>query len=87
MFDKIKRKIRELVAVEIKEHIRIYHSWVAEEYHHCEICGCLLVPGSKRGKGMIKTNKTSDLWEVHEQDYIYYPYYCKIHDPEAKNEE
>ena len=54
------------------------------EIVECEKCGCLLNKyRATKGEGIIR-QKIINLYGVKE-DYIHYPYYCKIHIPKVKN--
>jgi len=50
----------------------------------CEKCGCLLNKTTAiKGEGEVR-QKFEGLWYRHLVDYIYYPFYCKIHQPKDK---
>jgi len=53
----------------------------------CEVCGCYLDKYSANvGKAEIKTRSYNpydiyNIWSLAQPEYIYHPYYCKIHIP------
>jgi hypothetical protein len=57
----------------------------------CEVCGCLVEERKAvRGKGEIRTRSERDKhwsWIVESVEYIYRPYYCKVHAPKTEEEE
>ena len=57
-------------------------------YVECVKCGCLIYKVDRnKGKGEIKQRQVfKRYWQVipDKEDYIYYPYYCKIHKPKDK---
>ena len=54
----------------------------------CEICGCLVERKEKNiGLGEIRQRDIANYYFQSKpklEDYIYYPYYCKIHMPKEK---
>ena len=52
----------------------------------CSVCGCLLKKRTAlKGVGEIRKKFVVEFYMSWEKDYIFYPYYCKIHKPEKLN--
>ena len=57
----------------------------------CEVCGCLITEKlAIKGKPEIRTRSVNypiPSWYpyTHEEDYIYYPYFCRVHDPKKSD--
>lgn len=90
MFKFIKKKIEEIVDQKVSDNNRsLRYVTSLPKYKSCEVCGCL-VENPIKGQGEIRQK---DIWIpvasfTKKEDYIYYPYYCKLHAPEKKiNEE
>lgn len=94
----IEDKICEAVNKAIIEHLNAYHK--PPNYKICETCGCVIGDGvAVKGEPIIKKRPISqykDSWGYLEsmwsvtydplatEDYIYTPYYCKVHAPKVK---
>jgi len=61
---------------------RINHCIQDSDIVTCEFCGCAVKWGDAyRGRGVVKQACT-DIYAISNSkrvDYIYYPYYCKLH--------
>ena len=92
---KLERLINDKVAERIKWHElcnahfhpkNIAIGWGAPkdppQLHSCEVCGCLLgdgIDGKPEARRGIALN---DNCVMGQNDYIYYPQYCKVHAPQ-----
>ncbi len=53
-----------------------------EDLVECEKCGCLLNRSTAiKGVGEIRKREVAYFIRTRWEDFIYYPYYCKIHKP------
>jgi hypothetical protein len=79
----IERIIGKYIDKKIKEHEKDYHN--PETFKSCEICGNLIAFGNATiGKPEIRTRRVyrgSYCESLVNEDYVYYPYYCKVHAP------
>ena len=68
--------------LETKISERISYSEIVE----CDKCGCLLYQvRASKGEGEIRTKKVWTYWgDFTDEEYIHYPYYCKIHTKKEK---
>jgi len=63
------------------------------KFVHCEVCGCLIERGNCiKGEAEIRERLTDSALSLmamrpEMEDYIYYPYYCKIHAPKEEDKE
>lgn len=63
------------------------------KFVHCEVCGCLIERGNCiKGEAEIRERLTDSALSLmamrpEMEDYIYYPYYCKIHAPKEEEKE
>lgn len=57
-----------------------------DNYHSCDVCGCLLGEKAFKGKGMLlqRFRVPDHAIYLEKEDYIYYPYYCWSHKPKGK---
>jgi len=52
---------------------------IEKHFAECEICGCVVFKNfTTKGKGEVRQRGGS--YSV-DEDFIYYPYYCKLHKP------
>jgi hypothetical protein len=69
----------------LQDHIKFLQGILTNhlsKYVECEVCGCLLNKNTAtKGSGEIrqKYNRGFD-----KEDFIYYPFYCKVHQPKVK---
>ncbi len=78
---------------DLQNHIRQYHTDIPPAVE-CEECGCLLKKGTAiQGELEVRRERKEHLDEVGlhfrgywftDEEYIYTPYYCKIHAPKEK---
>ena len=67
--------------LETKISERVSYSEIVE----CDKCGCLLYKGkASKGKGEIRTKRAVYFMHTIDEEYIHYPYYCKLHKPNRK---
>jgi len=81
--DKLERRIDTLIGEKVVS--------VNPDTTECEKCGCLVyrVDENKGEPEIRKRAKSMREWydsPFDEEDYIYYPYYCKTHKPKVKKE-
>lgn len=89
MFESTFRKIEQMVYRHMDNHVRDYHSILLLE---CETCGCLLSRQSAiKGTSIIKQRNAYEKSYQYMypsimmmEDYIFTPYYCKIHAPKIE---
>ena len=61
-----------------------------KDFVECEVCGCLLKKTTAiKGKSEVRDRSIEMAFEhgyyiPHKREYIYTPYYCKIHQPKTK---
>ena len=59
---------------------------VSSQIVECDKCGCLLYQlKAFKGEGEIRTKRVWTYWGgFTDEEYIHYPYYCKIHTKKEK---
>jgi len=73
----LERRIERLEE-EFGKHYRQSHNG-EDKFAECEICGCMVFKNyDTKGKGEVRQRGGS--YSV-DEDFIYYPYYCKLHKP------
>ena len=84
-----KVKIGEMIYRKIDDHIRVQHR-VAEPPKECEVCGCLLGQSAVKGESVVRERNVSLTYAypmssfTQLMEYIFTPYYCKIHAPKEE---
>ncbi len=86
------KKRRELEEIKKRLDLELIERYLANKVYSmvsCETCGCLIYEKNAiKGKGILKEKKyqlgDADLYKAGVQEYIYCPYYCKIHAPKVR---
>jgi hypothetical protein len=99
MFDSTRREIQEMIGRSLFAHSLCSHDArpIIEKHYICETCGCYIAPEfAVAGEKEIRQKENRDAgcwWEkdgdawcrrFQKEDYIYTPYFCKVHAPKVK---
>jgi len=96
MFKSTRLEIEQMINNQINSHAELHLilSHQKEKQHiSCETCGCLIAPEfAVAGEKEIR-RRSKEYWDgntgrmftmVEKEDYIYTPYYCKLHAPKGR---
>jgi hypothetical protein len=89
MFEKriTEEDVYRIIKEKVQEHLEARHNDPYEPY--CETCGCLIAPYMEiEGKKEVRQRNVFHWFgENSTADYIFTPYYCKVHAPQTKKED